>query len=109
MPYLSFAETKGAVPIAIVRGDSQNGKVVYLSDNKPTSNQHIDVDYFEVSKKLKGIKYTGSKVLSSAIAMDKIMSKILFEEYHITKLNTIYEQSQNVQKRNVTELLITNF
>lgn len=33
---------------------------------------------------LKGIKYTGSKVLSSAIAMDKIMSKILFEEYHIS-------------------------
>ena len=32
---------------------------------------------------LKGIKYTGSKVLSSAIAMDKIMSKILFEEYHV--------------------------
>lgn len=32
---------------------------------------------------LKGIKYTGSKVLSSAIAMDKIMSKILFEEYFV--------------------------
>ena len=32
---------------------------------------------------LKGIKYTGSKVLSSAIAMDKIMSKILFEEYNV--------------------------
>ena len=32
---------------------------------------------------LKGIKYTGSKVLSSAIAMDKIMSKILFDEYHV--------------------------
>ena len=32
---------------------------------------------------LKGIKYTGSKVLSSAIAMDKVMSKILFEEYHV--------------------------
>ena len=30
---------------------------------------------------LKGIKFTGSKVLSSAIAMDKIMSKILFEDY----------------------------
>ena len=29
---------------------------------------------------LKGIKFTGSKVLSSAIAMDKIMSKILFED-----------------------------
>ena len=33
---------------------------------------------------LKGIKYTGSKVLSSAIAMDKIMSKILFEEYQVS-------------------------
>ncbi len=32
---------------------------------------------------LKGIKYTGSKVLSSAVAMDKIMSKILFEEYNV--------------------------
>jgi D-alanine-D-alanine ligase len=32
---------------------------------------------------LKGIKFTGSKVLSSAIAMDKIMSKILFEDYHV--------------------------
>ncbi|HCY76146.1 MAG TPA: D-alanine--D-alanine ligase [Ignavibacteriales bacterium] len=32
---------------------------------------------------LKGIKYTGSKVLSSALAMDKIMSKILFEEYNV--------------------------
>ena len=32
---------------------------------------------------LKGIKYTGSKVLSSAIAMDKIMSKILFEDNNV--------------------------
>lgn len=32
---------------------------------------------------LKGIKYTGSKVLSSALAMDKIMSKILLEDYKI--------------------------
>jgi len=32
---------------------------------------------------LKGIKFTGSKVLSSAIAMDKIMSKILFEDYKV--------------------------
>ena len=32
---------------------------------------------------LKGIKYTGSKVLSSSLAMDKIMSKILFEEYNV--------------------------
>ncbi|RPI75650.1 MAG: D-alanine--D-alanine ligase, partial [Ignavibacteriales bacterium] len=32
---------------------------------------------------LKGIRYTGSKVLSSAISMDKTMSKILFQHYNI--------------------------
>lgn len=32
---------------------------------------------------LKGIKYTGSKTLASAVTMDKILSKILFDEYKI--------------------------
>jgi D-alanine-D-alanine ligase len=32
---------------------------------------------------LKGLNYTGSKVLSSAISMDKTMSKILFQHYNI--------------------------
>ncbi len=32
---------------------------------------------------LRGIKYTGSKVMSSAIAMDKSMSKILFDHYGV--------------------------
>ncbi|MDO8550018.1 MAG: D-alanine--D-alanine ligase [Ignavibacteria bacterium] len=32
---------------------------------------------------LKGIKYTGSKVLSSAISMDKTMSKILFQHNEV--------------------------
>ncbi len=32
---------------------------------------------------LRGIKYTGSKVLSSAICMDKAMSKILFNHYDV--------------------------
>jgi D-alanine-D-alanine ligase len=32
---------------------------------------------------LKGIKYTGSKVLSSSLAMDKLMSKILFQHYNV--------------------------
>lgn len=32
---------------------------------------------------LKGINYTGSKVLSSAISMDKTMSKILFQHYDV--------------------------
>lgn len=34
---------------------------------------------------LKGLKYTGSKVLSSALSMDKTMSKVLFDEF---KVNT---------------------
>jgi D-alanine-D-alanine ligase len=33
---------------------------------------------------LRGLKYTGSKVLSSAISMDKAMSKILFDEFGVT-------------------------
>jgi D-alanine-D-alanine ligase len=33
---------------------------------------------------LRGIKYTGSKILASALAMDKIMSKILFQHYNVT-------------------------
>jgi D-alanine-D-alanine ligase len=32
---------------------------------------------------LRGIKYTGSNVIASAISMDKIMSKILFQHYEI--------------------------
>jgi len=32
---------------------------------------------------LRGIKYTGSKVLSSALAMDKMMTKIMFQHYDV--------------------------
>ncbi len=32
---------------------------------------------------LRGVKYTGSNVLSSALSMDKAMSKILFDEYNV--------------------------
>ncbi|MEP0862089.1 MAG: D-alanine--D-alanine ligase [Ignavibacterium sp.] len=32
---------------------------------------------------LKGIKYTGSKTLASAVTMDKILSKILFDKFNI--------------------------
>ncbi len=38
---------------------------------------------------LKGIKYTGSKVLSSSISMDKTMSKILFQYYDVRTPNWI--------------------
>jgi D-alanine-D-alanine ligase len=32
---------------------------------------------------LRGIKYTGSKVLSSALAMDKMMTKIMFQHFYV--------------------------
>ncbi|MCU0342314.1 MAG: D-alanine--D-alanine ligase [Ignavibacterium sp.] len=67
----------------------------YLDAVNLISSDQIDVAFLALHGKygedgtiqslleLKGIKYTGSKVLSSAIAMDKIMSKILFEEYQV--------------------------
>lgn len=36
---------------------------------------------------LRGIKYTGSKVVSSSVSMDKSMSKILFQHYDIQTAN----------------------
>ncbi|MDP4115122.1 MAG: D-alanine--D-alanine ligase [Bacteroidota bacterium] len=49
---------------------------------------------------LRGIKYTGSKVLSSSISMDKIMSKILFGHYDIQtpKWFSINNSSFNIQE-----------
>ncbi|RMD49758.1 MAG: D-alanine--D-alanine ligase, partial [Ignavibacteria bacterium] len=32
---------------------------------------------------MKGVKYTGSGVLSSSLAMDKSMSKIMFQHFHV--------------------------
>lgn len=36
---------------------------------------------------LKGKKYTGSKILSSALAMDKMMTKIMFQHYDVATPN----------------------
>lgn len=69
--------------------------VNYLDAVNLISTDQIDVAFLALHGKygedgtiqslleLKGIKYNGSKILSSAIAMDKIMSKILFEEYSV--------------------------
>ena len=95
MPYLSFAETKGAVPIAIVRGDSQNGKVVYLSDDKPTSNQHIDVDYFEISKKLKGKDRDKTAIISK---ISKGLRNGLSSEFLLKEGSEIKDLFESIQK-----------
>jgi DNA adenine methylase len=70
-------------------------------NSKDYSNKVDPKDVYDVLQSIKG-KFILSYNDSPTICM-------LFKKYNITKLNTIYEQSQNVQKRNVTELLITNF
>jgi D-alanine-D-alanine ligase len=55
---------------------------------------------------LRGIKYTGSKVLASSISMDKIMSKILFRHYDISTPdwisvhNNIYDADAMIKQIN---------
>jgi len=47
---------------------------------------------------LKGIKYTGSNVVTSAIAMDKLMSKILFKHYDINTPSWIVVEKHDSEK-----------
>lgn len=58
---------------------------------------------------LKGIKYTGSKVLSSALAMDKIMSKILFEEYNVPTPKWFHFKKNEFSGYEVNDLIIKKF
>lgn len=58
---------------------------------------------------LKGIKYTGSKVLSSAIAMDKIMSKILFEEYNVPTPLYFHFKKGEFTTEEVNERIVSKF
>ena len=46
------------------------------------------------------IKYTGSKVLSSAVAMDKAMSKIIFSQFNIStpKWFMVEKKNSNIEK-----------
>lgn len=58
---------------------------------------------------LKGIKYTGSKVLSSALAMDKIMSKILFEEYKVPTPKWFHFKKNEFTEKEINKLIIKKF
>ena len=46
---------------------------------------------------LRGLKYTGSGVLPSALAMDKIKSKMMFLHYHVTTPNWFVVKSEEYQ------------
>ena len=52
---------------------------------------------------LRGVKYTGSKVLASALAMDKIMSKILFQHYDVATPKWITIENNHNDYSELTE------
>lgn len=58
---------------------------------------------------LRGIKYTGSKVLASAISMDKIMSKILFQHYNIQTPKWVSADKNNFDNKKTIELIKRSF
>jgi D-alanine-D-alanine ligase len=49
---------------------------------------------------VRNVKYTGSKVLSSAVAMDKAMSKIIFSQFNIStpKWFMVEKKNSNIEK-----------
>ncbi len=52
---------------------------------------------------LRGIKYTGSNILASALAMDKIMSKILFQHYNVVTPKWITIENNHNNYPDLTE------
>lgn len=54
---------------------------------------------------LRGIKYTGSDVLSSAMSMDKLMSKIMFRHYDINTPHWLHIEKNSPDRNNVISLI----
>ncbi len=57
---------------------------------------------------LRGIKYTGSKVLSSAMSMDKDMSKILFKHYGIRTPKWFSVNGLKIEKSSIIDRIETD-
>ena len=58
---------------------------------------------------LRGVKYTGSKVLASSISMDKVMSKILFKHFNITTPKWIVVENGENELNNVIKKIEDKF
>lgn len=58
---------------------------------------------------LRGIKYTGSNVLSSSISMDKIMSKILFHHFDIPTPDWFSVRNETTNTKAVQDLIEKEF
>jgi D-alanine-D-alanine ligase len=57
----------------------------------------------------RGVKYTGSKILSSSISMDKIMSKILFNHYNVNTPEWFSLNKGSANNNSVQEMINKNF
>ncbi len=57
---------------------------------------------------LRGIKYTGSKVLASAISMDKAMSKILLQHYGVATPRWIVANKNQVELSSIKKNIESN-
>ncbi len=58
---------------------------------------------------LRGIKYTGSKVLASSISMDKVMSKRLFKHFGINTPDWIELNKNGIETEEVIKLINEKF
>ncbi|MBZ0200648.1 MAG: D-alanine--D-alanine ligase [Ignavibacteriaceae bacterium] len=58
---------------------------------------------------LRGVKYTGSNVLSSSLAMDKMMSKILFQHYGIATPRWFAIDKNGVDYKSIAKIIDNSF
>ena len=56
---------------------------------------------------LRGLKYTGSKVLASAVAMDKALSKTIFKEIGVNTAKWLVVTNQNKNDKKLSERIIS--
>ena len=65
------------------------------------------MELFSRCLELKEIKYTGSKVLSSALAMDKIKSKILFDHHKVSTPKWFAVKNGDIKTHHAVERIKT--
>ena len=101
-----FCEISNANYLESVNHNSTNGvDIVFLA----LHGKYGEDGTIQSLLELKGLKYTGSKVLSGALAMDKIMSKILFDEYKVPSPKWFHFKSGEKSVEEIDNLILKNF
>lgn len=85
---------------AVNSGKLNDVDLVFLGLHGKTCEDGLIQSMFE----LKGIKYTGSGVMSSSVAMDKAMSKILFQHYDIPTPKWIVADKKSVPSEVIIQI-----